>query len=288
MVKYILLDDEVNSDTGERDSPGQRLRAAREQQELDIKTVAKKLHMHEEAIIALEDDDYEKFPAPIYVSGFLRNYARLLKLSPEPIVEAYESLGKEAPPILSEITSKIPRRRRKGVESWAGYLAVGGVLLIFLVWMMPSNKRIINDEIQVPQESPPEISSPPSPITENEQVPDTESPPAAAASSSTATNTTAEDSSESPASDSPPTIPSDTLVLHFTQDSWVEITDSTGRRLFYAMGKAGETSTLLGTAPFSILLGYSPGVSLEYNGKIIDQSPYVRQDVARFKLGKSN
>jgi len=283
MVKYILMDDDIESEKGGNDSPGRRLRAAREELELDIKTVAKKLHMNEESIVALENDNYDKFPAPIYVSGFLRNYARLLNLPAEAIVESYESLGKEAPPILSDLTSKIRRRRRKGVESWAGYLAVGGVLLILLVWMMPSSNRVVNDEVQIPQEAPPEsMPTPPAtdnPVTDSVEAPDAENP---------AVSTQPEVASESPATDSSVPIPSDTLVLHFTQDSWVEITDSTGRRVFYAMGKAGDTSTLLGTAPFSVLLGYSPGVSLEYNGKPFDQTPYVRQDVARFKLGKRN
>ena len=280
MVKYILLDDDVATDNGGNDSPGQRLRAAREKLDLDIKTVAKKLHLNEKSIIALENDNYEIFPAPIYVSGFLRNYARLLNLAPEPIVESYESLGKEAPPIISDLTAKMPRRRHKDFESWAGYLAAGGVILMLLVWMMPSGNRSVNEVVPSISENQPQTpdTAPSIPETEIEQPPEmgSESPEEPVAEIS---NTVSEP---------PLPIPSDTLVLNFTADSWVEITDSTGRRVYYSMGKAGETSTLLGIAPFNILLGYSPGVSIEYNGKPFDQSPYVRQDVARFKLGKRN
>ena len=275
MVKYILLDDDVESDNGGNDSPGQRLRAAREKLDLDIKTVAKKLHMNEKSIIALENDNYEEFPAPIYVSGFLRNYARLLNLPPEPIVESYERLGKEAPPILSDLTANIPRRRRRGIEPWAGYFAAGGVLLMLLVWMMPSGNNLVKEEAPaLPDDQPEPVAAPPEPNNEP------------ALESENAVPEVPEVDTGNQVSETPLPIPSDTLVLHFTQDSWVEIIDSSGRRLFYDMGKAGQTSTLLGNAPFSILLGYSPGVSIEYNGKKFDQTPYVRQDVARFKLGK--
>jgi len=288
MVKYVLLDDEVESDASGGDSPGKRLRAAREKLDLDIKTVAKKLHMHEDSIIALENDNYDRFPAPIYVSGFLRNYARLLNLDPEPIVESYESLGKEAPPILSDLTSKIPRRRHRGIEPWAGYLAAGGILLMLLVWMLPSRNQSVDIELQSMSESqqpepPVSISSMDNEQSTNDQADVTDMPEGNEDGAATDT-----DEATTAISEPALPIPSDTLVLHFSQDSWVEISDSTGRRLFYNMGKAGETTSLLGIAPFSVLLGYSPGVSIEYNGKPFDQSPYVRQDVARFRLGNRN
>jgi len=277
MVKYILLDDD-EPDKGGNGSPGARLRAAREELNLDIKTVAKKLHMNEKSIIALENDDYEKFPAPIYVSGFLRNYARLLNVEPGPIVDSFESLGKEVPPILSDLTASIPRRRHKGIESWAGYLAGGGILLMLLVWMLPSNNQSFDHNVQTQAENP--LKSVPAPAP---AVPDVQ-----AFTGENESSNVSEVDAGSPVPETPLPIPSDTLVLDFTGDSWVEITDSTGRRVFYSMGKTGETSTILGIAPFNILLGYSPGVSIEYNGKPFDQSPYERQDVARFKLGKRN
>ncbi len=77
----------------------------------------------------------------------------------------------------------------------------------------------------------------------------------------------------------------DRLVLHFSADSWVEISDGSGRRLMFGLGKAGQTRVLDGSAPFSILLGYAPGVEIEYNGKPYDQRRHIRNNVARFKLG---
>ena len=272
-MKYVLLDDENESGKEMSNSPGMQLRAAREKLNLDVKTVAKLLHINEESIIALEGDDYEKFPAPIYVIGFLRNYARLLNMVPEPLVKNYELLGKQAPPILSEVTAKIPRRRRRRLEPWTGYLAVGGVILMLLLWLFPSNKPLDDNP----------------PVPANNQVQSITPLPAQEETQGTAPAPVVENKPPETAPGPPPApIPADTLIVHFTGESWVEITDSTGRRVFYDTGKPGQTSTLLGTAPFSILLGYSPAVSIEYNGVPFDHSRYARQDVARFKLGKRN
>jgi cytoskeleton protein RodZ len=47
----------------------------------------------------------------------------------------------------------------------------------------------------------------------------------------------------------------------------------------------GDVQHLEGAPPFDVLLGYAPGVSVEYNGKPVDHSPYARQGMARFRVG---
>ncbi len=45
------------------------------------------------------------------------------------------------------------------------------------------------------------------------------------------------------------------LSLTFTGDCWTEISDATGRRLFFDMGRSGRTVDLSGQAPFEALFG---------------------------------
>lgn len=77
------------------------------------------------------------------------------------------------------------------------------------------------------------------------------------------------------------------LVLHYSQPSWTEIRDANGRELVYQLVEAGTTLKLGGPAPFSVLLGYSPGVHIEYNGQPFDQTRYTHNNVARFVIGKA-
>jgi cytoskeleton protein RodZ len=55
--------------------------------------------------------------------------------------------------------------------------------------------------------------------------------------------------------------------------------------LFYDLMVPGDERTLDGVPPFEVLLGYAPGVIVEYNGKRVDHSSYTRQDMARFRVG---
>jgi cytoskeleton protein RodZ len=78
----------------------------------------------------------------------------------------------------------------------------------------------------------------------------------------------------------------DQIVLKLTADSWIEIIDSTGAKVFFNLGRSGDVFNVRGTAPFDVLLGFSQAVTLEYNGKPFDAAPYSRAGVARFMLGE--
>ncbi len=71
--------------------PGARLRAGREAVGLKLADVALELRLSVETINALEHDAADKLPAPIFVRGYVRNYAVLLGLPPQELVEAYNS-----------------------------------------------------------------------------------------------------------------------------------------------------------------------------------------------------
>jgi hypothetical protein len=74
------------------------------------------------------------------------------------------------------------------------------------------------------------------------------------------------------------------ISIHYAEDSWVDIRDATGKAIIRRLGVAGDSNIVSGVAPFEVLLGYSPGVSIEYNGKPYDMSAYNKQRVARFVL----
>jgi cytoskeleton protein RodZ len=57
------------------------------------------------------------------------------------------------------------------------------------------------------------------------------------------------------------------LTLKFSSDSWVEVYDASGQRLFYDVGAASSAHTVRGPAPMRVILGNASGVALEYNGR---------------------
>ncbi len=76
-----------------------------------------------------------------------------------------------------------------------------------------------------------------------------------------------------------------TLAIHFKYDSWLEINDKSGKKLFFELARAGQTVSLEGEAPLKVLLGYARGARIEYNGAPFDHGPFTKNQVARFTLG---
>ncbi len=68
----------------------EQLRIAREAQNLTVYQVADITKIRTEHVRALEEGNYEVFPAPVYIRGFIRTYAALLKLDSAQIMAELE------------------------------------------------------------------------------------------------------------------------------------------------------------------------------------------------------
>lgn len=62
------------------ESPGKRLRIARQAKGMGHGDVASQLHLSVAIVKALENDEHERLAGPVFVRGYIRNYARLLGL----------------------------------------------------------------------------------------------------------------------------------------------------------------------------------------------------------------
>jgi len=58
----------------------EQLRQAREAQNLNVQQVAQVTKIRTDHLVALEEGNYNVFSAPVYIRGFVRTYAALLKL----------------------------------------------------------------------------------------------------------------------------------------------------------------------------------------------------------------
>ncbi|MFB1490009.1 MULTISPECIES: RodZ domain-containing protein [unclassified Thiocapsa] len=73
------------------DSPGRRLRVQRQSRGLAIERIASQLHLKPEIIEALEQDRFDLLPDPVFITGYLRNYARMLGVDSTPLIAAYQA-----------------------------------------------------------------------------------------------------------------------------------------------------------------------------------------------------
>lgn len=75
-------------------SPGSLLKQAREAAGISIEEVIQQLKLTRQTVLAIESDDYSSdLPATFY-RGYLRNYAELLKLDDNDIVENFDNFCK--------------------------------------------------------------------------------------------------------------------------------------------------------------------------------------------------
>ncbi len=78
------------------------------------------------------------------------------------------------------------------------------------------------------------------------------------------------------------------VTLRYSADSWTEVYDATGARLFYDVGAANSVQTVVGTPPLRVVLGNASGVSVEYNGHSKPISKLSRPDGSvQFSINRS-
>jgi cytoskeleton protein RodZ len=86
--------------------PGRLLHAARESAGIALRDVAAQMHLDERTMAALESDAFGELPAPTFVRGYLRGYARLLGVPVGPVMEAYDREGFAPPDLVADIAER--------------------------------------------------------------------------------------------------------------------------------------------------------------------------------------
>jgi len=74
------------------------------------------------------------------------------------------------------------------------------------------------------------------------------------------------------------------VALSFEGDSWVEVRDATGKTVFSRLNPAGSSQNVQGTPPFALVIGNASKVKVNWRGKAVDLTPYIKIDVARVSL----
>jgi cytoskeleton protein RodZ len=88
-----------------------------------------------------------------------------------------------------------------------------------------------------------------------------------------------------PAAATPASSGGDMLVFVASADSWITVTDATGKALLRRIVTPGETVGLSGTLPLSVVVGRAAGVTVQVKGKPFDLTPLARSGgVARFEV----
>lgn len=274
---------------------GETLRAAREQRQWSRAVAGAQARLDPGTVSALEAGDLQRLGAPVFVKGHLRLYAEALGLDPEPLLRALQDELATAVPPSPRATPRSHRTQfvdgSVAVRRSAPFLALCVVAVAGVsVW------RLMESPVE-----PVPVSEPSTGVTAAlpADAADGAAQPAAAtagrldtlqvrhaaplSSALAAGPLPAAEETDAPADAEP------RLSVHFTAECWTEITDATGRQVFYGLGRAGETVELDGEPPLRVLFGNAGAARLEYDGELLSwPGAGTAGAVARFDLGFSD
>lgn len=294
---------DIDTPAGSEQAPvtpawGERLKETRIRRGLTVAEVADALHLELPLVEAMEAEDCERLPGSSFVKGYLRNYAKLLEADAEPVLAAYSQVCGNDEPALTQVTRIKEVSSRDGTARYITWSLVLVVLISLGLWWWSEVLKPADEQAVAPQTDAlaPGLEAPP--VTELPPVPEPPAPPVEIEPPSTAAPVEApvEEPPAAPEAQAPaesvepqveetaPTL--DRLTLSFSEESWVEIEDGRGQRLFMDLARAGQTRIVEGQPPFEILLGNAAAVSLKYNGEVYQHAGQNRQGVARFTLGE--
>ena len=122
---------------------GETLVAARRQQGVALSDAAAETRVRESYLAALEAEDFAALGGDVYVKGFLRSYARFLRLDPEPLLAAYREEYErfhtdEASPLSHQPVAPMPGERSPGLIIGAG-VAVIVIAVLALIGLLGGN-----------------------------------------------------------------------------------------------------------------------------------------------------
>jgi len=292
------MDDIPAIRTAETPVLGRHLQEAREAQGLAVEDISNRLRLSARQVKALEEDDFTALPDPMITRGFIRNYARLLELDPEPLLEAYRAQVPSEPPRAISIPSANIPISDSGRRPWLVFI-IGGLLIgiMLFVWLYA-------DDLSINPEQKPETVA----ITEAPEPEAVESLPVPALPLAERVGEDAAAAQEPVATEEPPaaantveaqTVPAESvatapvtaatagaakLEFSFKDASWVSVVDGNNQEILNITKPAGSDETVNGKPPLKVVIGNAEGSTLTYNGKAIDLAPHTRLNVARITL----
>ncbi len=267
--------------------PGAALKAAREAINVSAREIADALNLPVRVVEAIEDYDAENLPAPVFTRGYIRAYSKLLELDPEPIVLGYEfdePFPKPAPEGRFEVMK--PVFDRKQLMMLVGGALVALALLVSLImWLWPDTYESVTGRVE---ESPVAILANANPVDSAKATPepDLETPLPIIDETLVEPIVVADAPDDRVYGRRITELGDDEMWFQFTEDCWVEIKNTDGANLYSDLSRAGQDLRLVGQGPFRILLGYAPGVQMQYNGEVVSLLAHTRNNVASLVLGQ--
>ena len=279
---------------------GAELQRAREARGLALSEVAQQLKFAPRQLEALEQDRFDLLPGGTFARGMVRNYARLLKIDPEPLVRGIGErfAAPDAGTLAARYSQPVPfsdSARRSTFVYLAlslGVLALGGA--VAWQWVHERNKVRGQSAAVAHASRPAQVASapkaktgapvarpkPPEPAvkTAPTELAASSEPSAAAAK----VENVAVAASPAPLAKVAPGV--HRLVIRCQEAAWVEVRDEDGTALISSLNPAGSERSVRARGPLNLVIGNARHVTVLHNDRPLDLAPYIKVETARLAL----
>lgn len=298
-------------------SPGKLLIWGRERAGLTQEQVAKELYMTLTKVRALEADDYRHMGSDTFARGYLRAYANLIKIDVVQVLAAYDRHAQKHG-LAEQVLPRKQESAAKPLWQFAGLVAAALLTLwLISVWFFDNRKApeydmpvAIVPEAQTAS-STPSVSSSISSIAygpdkaaneyvsvatiDHVQALSDSGSKSSEASNIQVSSSAVEGASSASATTTASQVASvanngaaiDQIVFVFSEECWLEVSDSRGDVLIADLQAAGTRLSLQGMAPFDVKLGNAPAAQIELNGRDVAVVPALGTNVLNLKIGES-
>ena len=268
--------------------PGKTLASQREAMGWSVEQVADQLKLAVRQVVALEAGDYASLPSPAVTRGFVRAYAKIVKLDPIPLV-AQIDLGSTGPN-----TGSSPRRERPASFSEVKFPSHGkrsamplGIIAAAAVAVLAIAAIAYKFDAFPGMHHAPAVSTmtPNAPLTapgtavtdlQSTSVPLISVPPPSSTNSnggggmSPAGVPAPAAATPAAATAAAPAVGPNALVLVVKQDVWLQVRKATGGKPMISRNvKAGTTETFDITEPVNLTVGKPEAVDATFRGQAV-------------------
>ena len=233
---------------------GAYLRAARSRRRVSIDRAAEQTRIRADFLMRMESDEFD-FLAPAYVRGFLKNYARFLRVDPEPLLEEFDTRWGGGRFDTGQLVSidrrnkqKVPRERRR-ISNWTIAAIAAGLLLVsfasigLIVGPEEEDGRpdVVADLDETPKAKPTRTPSPSPTVTPTVEPTETSSAIAL-------------------------TDGMEVEIVAANDDCWIDVT-ADGVNVYSGILELGTSELFTAEKEMSLVLGFPEGVELVVNGQ---------------------
>jgi cytoskeleton protein RodZ len=290
--------------------PGRTLAAQREAIGWTVEQVADQLKLAVRQVVALEAGDYASLPSPAVVRGFVRAYAKIVKLDPMPLVAqiALEAPGptdatgttvrrEPKPASFAEVRFPSSGKRASlpivpiaivlvvaaGAAAWHFGL-LSGLIARGTAPATPVASTAVLQPNAVLVQAPAAAGTTPAMqanALQNPSVPlISVPPPSTTTAGSPAANVAPAATTAAPAA----AAGANALVITVREDSWIEVRRAAGAPLIARLVKAGSTETFDITEPVTLVVGKPSAVGATLRGAAVALPPVAGSSVSRVNL----